>query len=50
MLCGTEFQVLTPWSKKDCCSFVFFINGIVNMKEVEQRVGRECLTSDFAKY
>ena len=47
---GIEFQVLTPWYKKDSCSFVHFINGIVNMREVEQRVGRECLTLDFVKY
>ena len=43
MLWGIEFQVLTSWYKKDCCSFVLFINGIVNMREKEQRVGRECL-------
>ena len=42
MLWGIEFQVLTPWYKKDCCSFVLFINGIVIMTEVEQWVGREC--------
>ena len=49
MLWGIEFQVLTPWYKIDCCSFVVFINGIVNMREEEQRVGRECLTLDFEK-
>ena len=49
MLWGIEFQVLTPWYKKDYCSFVVFINGIVNMREEEQRVGRECLTLDFEK-
>ena len=47
MLWGIEFQVLTPWYKKDCCSFVVFINRIVNMREEEQRVGRECLTLDL---
>ena len=47
MLWGIEFQVLTSWYEKDCCSFVLSINGIVNMREMEQRVGRECLTLDF---
>ena len=28
MLWGIEFQVLTPWYKKDCYSFALFINGI----------------------
>ena len=28
MLCGLEFQILTPWYK-NCCSFVLFLNGIV---------------------
>ena len=42
MLCEIEFQVLTPWYKKDCCSFVLFISGIVNMREVELRVGWKC--------
>ena len=50
MLWGIEFQVLTPWYKKDCCSFVLFMNGIVNIRKEEQRVGRECLTLDFVKY
>ena len=47
-----EFQVLAPWYKKDCTSFVLFINGIglVNMGEVEQWVGQKCLTLDFVKY
>ena len=49
MLWGMEFQVLTPWYKKDCCSFVVFINGIVNMREEKQRVGWKCLTLDFEK-
>ena len=49
MLCGVEFQILTPWYK-DCWRFVLFINGRVNMKEVEQRVGQECLTLDVVKY
>ena len=26
-----EFQVLTSWCKKDCCSFILFINGIVQL-------------------
>ena len=50
MLCGKKFQVLTPWCKKDCCSFVLFINGIVSVKEVKLRVERECVTLDFVKY
>ena len=50
MLWGIDFQVLTSRNKKDCCSFVLFINGIVNMREVEQRIGREYLTLDFVKY
>ena len=49
MMWGIEFQVLTPWYKKDYCSFVVFTNGTVNMREVEQRVGRECPTLDFVK-
>ena len=49
MLCGIEFQVLIPWYTKDCCSFVLFMNGI-NLREIEQRVERECLTLDFVKY
>ena len=49
MMWGIEFQVLTPWYKKDYCSFVLFINGMVNAREVEQRVARECLTLDFVK-
>ena len=44
MLWAIEFQVLTAWYKEDCYSFVVFINGIVNMREEEQRVGQECLT------
>ena len=44
MMWVMEFQVLTPWYKKACCSLVLFINGIVSMREVELRVGRECLT------
>ena len=44
MLWGIKFQVLSPWYKKDCGSFVLFINGIVNMREEEQRVVRECMT------
>ena len=47
---GIKFQVLTFWYKKDSCSFVLFINGIVNMREVELRVGWECLTLDCVKY
>ena len=50
MLWGIESQVLTPWYKKDCCSLILFVNGIVNTREVEQRVGWECLTLDFVKY
>ena len=50
MLWGIEFRALTSWYKKDCCSFVLFINEIVNMREVEQRVGRECLTLDCVWY
>ena len=50
MLWGIEFQRLTSWYKKDCCSFVLFINGIVSMRGVELHVGRECLTLDFVKY
>ena len=50
MLWGIEFQVFTSWYKKDCCSFVLFMNGIVSMGEVEPRVGRECLTLDLVKY
>ena len=50
MLWGIELQILTSWYKKDCCSFVLFINGIVNTREVEQRVGRECQTLDCVKY
>ena len=50
MLSGIKFQVLTPWYKKDCCSFVLFINGIVSMREVELHVGRERLTLYFVKY
>ena len=50
MFWGIEFQVLTPWYKKDCCSFVLFINGIVSMREVELRVGRECVAFDVVKY
>ena len=50
MMWGIEVQVLTPWYKKDCSSLVHFINGIVRMREVELRVGRECLTLDFVKY
>ena len=49
MLWRMEFQVLTPWYEKDCCSFVLFINGIANMGEEEQRVGRKCLTLDVVK-
>ena len=49
MLWEIEFQLLTSWYKKDCCSFVLFINGIVTLREVEQRVGWECLTLDFTK-
>ena len=40
ILSEMEFEVLTPCYKKDCCSFVLFINGIVNMREVQQLVGR----------
>ena len=47
---GIEFQVLTSRYKKDCCSFVLFINRIVSMREVELQVGRECQTLDFVKY
>ena len=47
MLWGIEFQVLTTWYKKDCCSFILFVNGIVNMRGVGQRVGQECLISDI---
>ena len=44
MSCGIEFQILTPWYKEDCCSFVLFMNGIVNMKSgTAGRVGM----SDF---
>ena len=50
MLWGIEFHVLALWYKKDCCSLVLFTSGIVNMKEVEQQVERECLTLDFVKY
>ena len=35
---------------KDCCSFLLFMHGIVNMREVEQWVGLKCLTLDFVKY
>ena len=47
---GIEFQVLTPWYKKDCCSLKLFINEIVSMREVELRLGQECLTLDCVKY
>ena len=50
MMWRVEFQVLTTWYKKDCCSLVLFINGIVSMREVELRVGQECPTLDFVKY
>ena len=50
MFWGTELQVLTPRYKKDCCSFVLFINGIVSMREVELLVGWECLALDIVKY
>ena len=50
MLWEIQFQVLTPWHKKDCCSFVLFINGIVSIREVELRVWRECQTLYFVKY
>ena len=50
MLSGIESQVLTPWYKKDCCSFVLFINGIVNMRGVEERVERKCLMLFSVKY
>ena len=50
MLWVIEFQVLTPWYKKGYCSFVLFINGMVHMREVKQRVGRECLKLNFVKY
>ena len=50
MLWGKEFQVLTPWYKKDYCSFVLFINGIVRTREVELHVGRKYLTLDVVKY
>ena len=43
MLWGIEFQVLTPWYKKNCCSFVLFTNGIVSMREVKLHVELECL-------
>ena len=50
MLWEIELHILTFWYKKDCCSFVLFIRGIVNVREVKHRVGRECLTLDCVKY
>ena len=49
MLWGKEYPVLTPWYKKDCCSFVLFINGMVNMSKMEERVELECLILNFVK-
>ena len=46
----TPTLVSKIWYKKDCCNFVLLMNRIVNMREMEQQVGRECLTFYFAKY
>ena len=35
-----EFQVLTSWYKKDCCSFILFINGIVQLHTREYETSR----------
>ena len=50
MMWEIESQILTPWYRKDCCSLVLFINGIVSMRELKLRVGLEYLTMDFEKY
>ena len=50
-MCGeSSSRFKHPGIKKDCCSFVLFINGIVTMREVKLRLGQECLTLDFVKY
>ena len=45
----TPTLVSKIWYKKDCCNFVLLMNRIVNIREMEQQVGRECLTFYFAK-